>query len=85
MPLRVMTLGDFRRMTKALPDETVMVVESTEYQFTYYETAEQIKSFPASLDAPPAIILNAGQEITEDHHLIPRLDVWLEYGDFLQR
>ena len=83
MPLRVQTtLGDLRRKTANLPDDTAvffMVEDCREYR----EISDLLKFFPAALDAPPALILQGGQEFDEDHHLGPRLDVWHEYGEFL--
>lgn len=80
-PLRVqVTLGDFRRKTADLPDDTAIFLELEDCD-AFHEISEGgMRYFPASLDAPPALTLSAGQECTEDHHLLPRLDVWLEYA-----
>lgn len=81
MPIQLqVTLGDFRQRTADLPDETVLVIEFGDCD-EFHEVHQSIKYFPASLDAPPALILDGGQEVTEDHYLIPRLDVWLEMGE----
>lgn len=83
MPLRVqVTLGDFRRKTADLPDDTAIFIEYEDCS-DFYEISEVgMKYFPASLDAPPALILNGGQQFDEEHHLIPRLDVYLDCGDW---
>lgn len=81
MPLQVqVTLGDFRRKTAKLPDDTAIVIEYGNCD-EFYEISEcGMRYFPAALDAPPALTISGGQEVTEEHHLIPRLDVWLEYA-----
>lgn len=83
MPLRVqVTLGDLRRKTADLPDDTAIFIEYGDCD-EFYEISEVgMRYFPAALDAPPALTLSGGQECTEDHHLIPRLDVYLDCGDW---
>ena len=81
--LRVTTLGDLRKLTKDLPDDTALVIDMGDC-WEFFEVSDSMRVFPAALDAPAALLLTPGQEIREDHHLIPRLDVWLEYGEYLK-
>lgn len=83
MPLRVqVTLGDLRRMTADLPDDTAVLIE-TEHCAEWCEvSAPGMKYLPPSLDAPGALILDGGQEVTEDHHIGPRFDVYLDCGNW---
>jgi hypothetical protein len=81
MPLRVqVTLGDLRRKTADLPDDTAVIIEYGDCDEFYEVSEAAMRYFPPSLDVPGALILSGGQEVTEDQHLIPRLDVWLEYA-----
>lgn len=83
MPLRVqVTLGDLRRKTADLPDDTALLIE-TEYCEEWCEISDPgMKYLPPSLDVPGALILDCGQEVTLDHHVGPRLDVYLDCGDW---
>lgn len=85
MPLQLFNLETFRRLTKDLPGDAVIILEGED--FTYYEqNCNGIRFFPASLGAPPAIVLEPGQEVTEDHYLLARLDAYLQndIGTFLR-
>jgi hypothetical protein len=82
-PMRVqVTLGDFRRKTADLPDDTAIFLELEDCYAFHEINALGMRYFPAALDAPPALTLSAGQEFDEEHHLIPRLDVYLDCGDW---
>lgn len=87
MPVRVLlTLGDLRRSTANLPDDTAVVIEYGDCD-DFHEASDHLRHFRPSLDAPGALILTGGQEITKDHYLIERLDVALDssstQGDLL--
>lgn len=84
MPIQVMlTLGDLRRKTAGLPDDTAILIE-TEHCTEWCEVSDiALKYLPpvAVMEVPGALILEAGQEVTEDHHIGPRFDVYLEHSD----
>lgn len=73
------TLGKFRALVADLPDETELFIEFGDC-YEYREVAERPMFFPASLDVPPALILDGGQEFDEDRYLGARLDAYLENG-----
>jgi hypothetical protein len=74
------TLGDFRRKTADLPDDTAIFIEM-ENCYDWHEVSEtSMKFLPASLDAPPALLLGGGQQFDEEHYIGPRFDVFLDYG-----
>lgn len=80
--VRVFTLGQLRRMTAELPDDTAVVfMEDVD---AFHEVSDSPRYFPPAGQAPGALILEWGQEITEDHDMVPRLDEWLEVGDYLK-
>lgn len=81
MPLRVqVTLGDFRRKTAKLPDDTAIFLEFEDCYDWHEIDALGMKYLPPALDAPGALLLGGGQEFDEEHHIGPRFDVYLEYG-----
>lgn len=75
------TLGDLRRKTRDLPDDTAVFLEFEDCYDWHEIDALGMKYLPAALDAPPALILGGGQQFDEEHHIGPRFDVYLEYGD----
>lgn len=80
-PIPVFTLGQLRRMTAELPDDTAVVfMEDVD---TFYEVSDSPRYFPPAGQAPGALILEWGQEITKDHDMEPRLDEWHEVGEYL--
>jgi len=71
-----------RRKTRNLPDDTAIFLEFEDcYEFREIG-ALGMKYFPASLDAPPALILPGGQEFDEEHYIGARFDVYLDCGPF---
>lgn len=73
-----MNLGEFRKRTANLPDDTEIVQE---YEALEYHEAEiRWILFPA-LDNPYAILLNGGQPINLDMDLDDRIDAALIFGD----
>ena len=82
-PLRVqVTLGDFRRKTADLPNDTALFIEYEDCSDFCEISALSMRYFPAALDAPPALTISGGQKCDEDHYLISRLDVYLDCGDW---
>jgi hypothetical protein len=82
-PLRVqVTLGDFRRKTADLPDETAIFIEYEDCSDWHEISAIGMKYLPAALDAPPALLIDGGQQFDEEHYLGERLDVYLDCGDW---
>lgn len=82
-PLRVqVTLGDFRRKTADLPDDTALFIEYEDCSDFYEISALSMRYLPAALDAPPALTFGGGQMCDEEHYLISRLDVYLDCGDW---
>lgn len=83
MPMRVqVTLGDFRRKTAKLPDDTAIFLEFGDC-YDWYEISEMgMKYLPPALDVPGALILDGGQQFDEEHHIGPRYDVYLDCGDW---
>jgi hypothetical protein len=85
MPMRVqVTLGDFRRKTAGLDDDTAMFLEFGDCQEWYEVSDLGMKYLPpvAVMEVPGALILSGGQEFDEEHHLGPRFDVYLDSGDW---
>lgn len=74
------TLGDLRRRTAHLPDDTALVVE-VGVAWDFREVSDDLKFFPAAFGLPPALILTTPEydfRLDEEHMLGERLDEWLE-------
>ena len=73
-----MNLGEFRKRTAHLPDNTEIVQEYETLE--YHETEIQWILNPV-LDNPYAILLDGGQPINLDLDLDARIDAALAFGD----
>lgn len=82
MPMRVqVNLGDFRRKTADLPDDTAMFIEYEDCSAWHEISAISMKYLPpvAVMEVPGALIINGGQEFDEEHFIGERFDVYLDY------
>lgn len=85
MSLRVqVTLGDFRRKTADLPDDTAIFIEYEDCYDWHEISGISMKYLPpvAVMDVPGALILDGGQRFDEEHYIGERLDVYLSTGDW---
>lgn len=73
-----MNLGEFRKRTANLPDNTDIVQEYEALEF--HETNIRWILYPV-LDNPYAILLTGGQPINLDMDIDDRIDAALIYGD----
>lgn len=66
-----MTLGEFRELTKDLPDDTDLLIEPEPYEF--HELSHKW-TLPPVLEHSFALWLSYGQEVTEDLDMDARVD-----------
>ena len=74
-----MNLGDFRRLTADFPDDYEIVANAGDAVWFEVDAGAGDVLVPA-LGAPGVVILNGGQEVTEQHVIPYRLDLdeWVE-------
>lgn len=70
-----MNLGEFRSLTKDLPDDTDLLVENEEPLHYYDVTARPV--LPPVLDHPHAVLLDPGQCWNYELDLDARIDAQL--------
>lgn len=77
------TLGDFRRKTAELPDDTAIFIEYEDCH-DWHEISEcGMKYLPpvGVMGVPGALIIDGGQAFDEDHYIGERFDVYLDCGE----
>lgn len=93
--LKIMTLGDLRRRTAQLRDDTAIVIE-VEDVAAWHELAPDLKVMPGDnvlrrdhegvlddrhVQIPDVLLLGWGQEVTLEYGIEQRYDAWLESVD----
>lgn len=75
------TLGEFRRITVSLPDETEMFCEDDEaLQFAEVNLMTNLNptgALPGEIDHPPALLMTRGQVWNYERDLDRRIDIAL--------
>ena len=83
MPMRVqVTLGDLRRKTRKLPDDTAIFLEFEDCYAWHEIDGPGMKYLPPVevMGVPGALLLGGGQQFDEEHYIGERFDVDLDCG-----
>lgn len=73
--LKIMTLGDLRKATQHLPDNTEIVLDEGDLDFC---EARIFALLPPAHGHPWAVWIEMGQEVTLDKDLERRVDAYLD-------